>query len=133
VRLSQAIRVALTAAVGLGACTDSGQRYDNAGHLATAIERSSLGCENARPTRAPVRPGETQIVCTVLGKSITLHVMEAEDGLERIRLFNSGGNDDTPTVFYLYGDNWFIATLAEDVLGPLEAELGGDRADNTDF
>jgi hypothetical protein len=125
---------AALAILALTACTGDGDHYANAEELAAEIERAGLGCKDAHEPRLGLRPpGESEAVCTVFGRSITIHVMEDDDGLERIKRFNSGGNDETPVVFWLYGANWFIATQAEDLMGPLEAELGGDRADNTDF
>jgi hypothetical protein len=121
------------ATVVLASCTGSGARYENAEHLASAIERSGLGCTDAGVPRGFPPSGETQLVCTVEDKRITIHVMKQEEGLQRIKRLNSGGNDEVPRVFWLYGQNWFIATHHEDVLKVLEVELGGDVTDNTAF
>jgi len=128
------VALAIAFALLTAACTDDGGRYDHARDIAAEIQRSGFGCAlHPSDFRVRARPGDSSLTCKVLDAQITITVLESEEPFDSLRRVEAKAADDTPKIFWLYGDNWIIATQDEDVLAPLEAKLGGERADNTDF
>jgi hypothetical protein len=118
--------------VMLAGCSPSHERFDSGQAVAEAVRDSGIPCDY-RPDEEltgfliQIPKGESWGQCD----GLAIYVLGNNDALQRLKEGQAVAADDTPRLYWVYGDNWFIATEYPSLRDRVAKVLGGESTDNT--
>ena len=118
----------------LGSCTPSHDRFENVADVADALEDGGVSCD-LMPDEARIGPERELPEGQSWGQCGTtaIYVLGDEDALSWLKSLESRTADDTPRLYWVYGENWFVATESRSGQEEVHDALGGETTDNSAF
>jgi hypothetical protein len=116
----------------LSGCSQSNERFDNGPAVANALKDAGIACDYT-PSETltgfviPIPKAESWGLCD----GIAIYVLGDKDALKRLQEGQAASSDDTPRTYWVYGDNWFIASEDAPLRDRIADALGGHSTDNT--
>lgn len=126
-------RAAIACGVALLAgCSPDHERFDDGPAVAKVLRGAGIPCEyvpSEQLTGFPLQvpEGESWGQCG----GIAIYVLGDKDALAWLQDVRTDATDDIPRVYWVYGENWFVASQNESTRDRLAEALGGDTTDNT--
>lgn len=131
VKYAAACLAALTTGI---ACTSNGVRYSSAREIADVLIGGGIACmytpARLNPDPRIVPPDESWGGCTIGHSTVAIYVLGNHDALSRLKTGEAGTADDTPRIYWCYGDNWFVAAGSASLRDRIHDVLGGSITDN---
>ena len=114
----------------------SGDSYQEASEIAEVMNQEGITCdhfvnEGSSGPVWPVPEGESWGGCDVNGSGVAIYVLGDSDAFQVLKDGEAVASDDTPRIYWVYGENWFVATETAELRDEIHAVLGGGITDNT--
>ena len=120
-----------------GACTSSNERFPSAASVADALREGGVSCDFVPEAamRGPIQvpAGESWGGCNLAHGGLGIYVLGDKDALTRLESDEAKSADDTPRIYWVYGDNWIVAAESRAVQAEVLVALGGAITDNTEL
>ena len=130
-------RVVIAGGLVASACSPSYDRFSDAREVARALNDGGVQCDfvpEGNMTGPIIVPkGESWGGCNMHGGGLAIYVLGDKDALTRLRSGEAKSSDDTPRIYWVYGDNWIVSANNRTVQAEVHAALGGELANNTEL